>query len=97
MYRQYNPNPYGSRVGDCVVRAVSKVVGKSWDETYMDLCITGLTAGNMPTSNAVWGKYLKGCGFEKKIIPNTCPMCTTIKQFLLNNKGTYFSRNSNSF
>jgi hypothetical protein len=29
MYVYYNPNPYGRFVGDCVVRAVSKVTGQS--------------------------------------------------------------------
>ena len=89
MYKIYNPNPYGSRVGDCVVRAVSKVTGQSWSDVYMDLCITGLTVGDMPTSNAVWGKYLREKGFEKHIIPDTCPMCTTVKEFLRDHKGTY--------
>lgn len=89
MYKIYNPNPYGSRVGDCTVRAVAKVTGKKWPEAYMDLCLTGLTVGDMPSSNAVWGKYLKANGFDKHIIPDTSPMCQTVKDFLLDHKGTY--------
>lgn len=89
MYKIFNPNPYGSRVGDCVVRAVSKVMNKNWPDAYMDLCLVGLTAGDMPSSNAVWGKYLRSKGFEKHIIPDSCPVCMTVKEFLADHKGTY--------
>lgn len=89
MHRQYNPNPYASRVGDCTVRAVAKVTGKSWEDAYLDLCLTGLISGDMPSSNAVWGRYLHDHGFERHIIPDTCPVCQTIKGFLADHKGTY--------
>lgn len=86
MYKIYNPNPYGSRVGDCVVRAVSKVTGKKWVDTYIDLCITGLTCGDMPTSNAVWGKYLRTKGFERHLPTEAYQ---TVKGFLSDHKGEY--------
>jgi len=30
-YVNYNPNPQGLSVGDCVIRAVSKATGLSWE------------------------------------------------------------------
>ena len=37
MFEFYNPNPHGRRVGDCVVRAVSKALDQDWQTTYLDL------------------------------------------------------------
>lgn len=37
MYRYYNANALGNDTADCVVRAISKSEGKSWDETYREL------------------------------------------------------------
>ena len=35
MYRYFNPNPLDSdRVGDCTVRALSKILKVSWDEAF---------------------------------------------------------------
>ncbi len=50
MYVYYNPNPYGRFVGDCVVRAVSKVTGQSWDETYIGAVVFGYEIKNMPSA-----------------------------------------------
>ena len=35
----------------------------------------------MPSSNAVWDAQLISEGFQRDIIPNTCPNCYTIKDF----------------
>lgn len=77
----YNPNPQGNRVGDCVVRAISKVLNQSWYETYIELCIQGLLMGDMPSSNAVWGAYLKNKGFKRDVVSNECPECYCLKDF----------------
>ena len=42
MWTPYNPNPHGKLVGDCTVRAISRLVNKSWHETYLDLCLFGM-------------------------------------------------------
>ena len=85
-----NPNPKGSYVGDCVVRALSIALNKKWRDVYMDLAIEGLTICDMPSSNQVWGEYLKSQGFQREYIPNTCPDCYTIRQFCNDNpKGLY--------
>jgi len=81
MFIQQNPNPNGSHVGDCVVRALSIALGQSWEKTYVELCVQGLLMSDMPSSNAVWGAYLKTKGYERSIIPNTCPDCYTVRDF----------------
>lgn len=81
MYVFYNPNPESKRTIDCTVRAITKATDKDWDEVYVQLCLHGLLQGNMPSANAVWGAYLRSQGFNRYIIPNTCPDCYTVKDF----------------
>ena len=60
MYSYFNPNPIkNKRVGDCVVRAISKALNQSWEETYIELCLLGYIMGDWGSSNAVWNAYLK--------------------------------------
>ena len=90
MWTPYNPNPHGKLVGDCTVRAISKLVDKSWHETYLDLCLLGMLMGDMPSSNAVTTAYLKSKGFKRHTIPDDCPYCYTISDFCKDHpKGTY--------
>ena len=45
---------------------------------------------DMPTSNPVWGAYLKSKGYLQVTIPNTCPDCYSIRDFCEDNpKGTF--------
>lgn len=86
----YNPNPMGAKVGDCVVRALSKALEQDWEQTYIDLCVEGCLHCDMPSANAVWGAYLRRKGFEREIIPNTCPECYTVENFCNDHpNGTY--------
>lgn len=90
MYVNYNPNPYVARVGDCVIRAISKVLGQEWEKTYLDVCIYGLLLGNMPSGNNVWSTYLYNKGFRRKLIPDTCSDCYTVRKFAEEHpKGSY--------
>lgn len=81
MYSYYNANPYKIRVGDCVIRAISKALNQSWEDTYIDLTIQGYLMGDLLSSNAVWGAYLKSKGFTRDIVSNDCPECYTIEDF----------------
>lgn len=90
MFREYNANPKARRGDDCTVRAISKVTGKPWEETYMDLCLEGLMSCDMPSSNHVWGEYLIKQGFRRHIIPNTCPRCYTVKDFARDHRSGKF-------
>lgn len=89
-YIFYNPNPLGLSVGDCTVRAISKVTGLSWQETYLYLLIQGYMMSDMPSANRVWGELLKSFSFKRQLLPDTCPDCYTIRDFCRDNPiGTY--------
>ena len=78
---QYNPNPKGNWVGDCVIRAISKLTNQDWDSVYTGVCLQGFIMKDMPSSNSVWGAYLLSNGFRRRVIPNTCPDCYTVRDF----------------
>lgn len=82
MYIYYNPNPAGNLVGDCVIRAICKSTGKSWDEVYDELHEVGRQLKDMPSSNYVWAAYLKRLGYKRRVIPDTCPDCYTVRNFI---------------
>lgn len=82
MYSYYNPNPIkNKRVGDCVIRAISKALNQSWEETYIELSLLGYIMGDWGSSNSVWNAYLKSKGFTREIVSNDCPECYTIEDF----------------
>ena len=83
-YIYYNPNPKGAMTGDCVIRAVSKVTGRSWDETYLILASYGFDQKKLSNTDSVWGSYLKDSGFTRETVPNTCPNCYTVRDFCRN-------------
>lgn len=86
----YNPNPTKKLVGDCVIRAISKVTGQKWEQVHFDLCVESFEMDDMPSSNAVWGAYLYKMGFRKYVIPDTCPDCYSVKRFCQDHpRGTY--------
>ena len=80
MWIEYNPNPLGLRVGDCVIRAISKALNQDWEKTYIDLCVQGFMMGDLASSNAVWSAYLKHRGFKRHTIDD-CPDCYTVDDF----------------
>lgn len=86
MYIKSNPNPDNLMTEDCTIRAISIATDKSWDETYIDVCIKGFVMKRMPSTNSVWAEYLKDQGFSRHIIPDTCPHCYTVRDFC----GEYF-------
>ena len=56
----------------------------------MQLCLQGLKMCDMPSSNPVWGSYLRQRGFLQVTIPNTCPDCYTVEDFCKEHpKGVY--------
>lgn len=81
MWKRYNPNPRASRVGDCTVRAISKLTNQTWNDTYLDLCAYGLILCDMPSSNAVWGAYLRDRGYRRNALDNSCPDCYCVADF----------------
>lgn len=71
MWREFNNNPKGHRVGDCAVRAVSVALGVDWDTAYAMLANEGFERKDMPSSDAVWGSLLLNNGFVRE----ACPDC----------------------
>ena len=59
MFIYYNPNPESRDVGDCVIRALSAVMSMTWDEAYDELSRLVHEMHDMPSSNSVWGEYLR--------------------------------------
>ena len=86
-YVYFNPNPrdHGQPKGDCVIRAISKVLNYSWDRVYAELTLEGYYLGDWGNSNAVWDSYLRDKGFKRNVIPNTCPSCYTVSDFCHDN------------
>ena len=81
MWKHYNPNPVGRQVGDCVVRAIAKALDTDWETAYVMVAVNGLSMGDMPSSDSVWGALLRQHGFYRRTIPNKCPDCYTMKDF----------------
>lgn len=82
MSFQYkNTNPDRNLVGDCVIRAISVLMDRDWESTYVDITLQGFMMHDMPSSNNVWGTYLHENGYSRYVIPNTCPDCYTVKDF----------------
>ena len=73
-YTYYNPNPTGRSVGDCAVRALSKALDQTWEETYAGLALEGFIRGDLPNADSVWGPYLRNRGFSRYLLPDDC--CT---------------------
>lgn len=90
MWKEYNPNPLGKRVGDCVIRAISAAENLSWFDAYDVLTHYGRLLGNLPNANDVWGAFLRDNGYTRHIIPDTCPDCYTFAAFCRDHpKGIY--------
>ena len=77
----FNPNPAGKRVGDCVIRALCKLLGQEWDKVYAGVATEGFRQKDMPSSDNVWIAYLKRQGYRMRPLPDTCPDCYTVKDF----------------
>jgi hypothetical protein len=53
----------------------------SWEDVFLALCLLGYVMGDLPSSNQVWGRFLRENGFTREVIPNDCPDCYTIEDF----------------
>lgn len=90
MWIKCNPNPARKEVPDCVIRAIAIALRIRWVEVYDDLCKLGRIEFNMPSADAVWGKYLYQKGFQPFRLPESCPRCVTVNQFSkIFDRGTY--------
>ena len=81
MWIRCNPNPLGKTTGDCVVRAIAIATDQSWRKTYRQLCDLGEIHADMPSSNYIWGTYLRQRGARQFLLPESCPECLTVRAF----------------
>lgn len=89
-YEYFNPNPENRAVGDCVIRAICKAFDYDWERAYCEVCLQGFILHDIPSSDSVWGTYLKRNGFKKFMLPDICPDCYTVSDFSENCPvGTY--------
>lgn len=89
-YTYYQPNPAGKSVGDCTVRALSKALGKTWEQTYVGLALEGFQRGDLPNADTVWSKYLFDHGFRRHFIPDEGIGTYTVSEFADENpEGTF--------
>ena len=90
MYKDYNPNPAGRKVGDCAVRAIAKALDTDWETAYIMLVSNGFAMGDMPSSDSVWGATLRQHGFYRESLSNDCPDCYNTIEFIKDHpEGTY--------
>lgn len=90
MFIEYNPNPKLNHVGDCVIRALTRVRESTWDNTYLELMQVGFELKDLPSANNVWGTYLLRNGFRRFNLPDNCPECYTVKDFCKDNRKGVF-------
>ena len=64
-YEYFNPNPENRSVGDCVIRAICKAFEFDWYRAYCEICLQGFMMCDIPSSDNVWGAYLKKNGFKR--------------------------------
>lgn len=89
-FRPYNPNPKDRYTIDCVIRAITVLMGFTWDEVYTDLSNKGFIEKDMMSSDELWRAYLKDLGYERFYLPDACPYCYTVTDFCYDNPyGSY--------
>jgi len=89
VYVAYNPNPNFLDTGDCVIRAISKLMGYDWDRAFIELSIQAYLLKRPLEDNVTWGEYLRNNGYKKEILPD-CPGCFSVRDFCAQyNVGSY--------
>ena len=72
MYKYYNANPYGNNIDDCVVRSLSVLTDKSWEQVYDELSDlsgdVGLLFSNVAfVEDYLDDRYPRECHYAKTI------------------------------
>ena len=62
-FKYYNANPKDKKTGDCVIRALSLAMNKSWDEVLTDLYGYAMKYKQMLNDDTLYKKYLKDNGW----------------------------------
>ena len=84
MYRYYNANPYNRHIDDCVVRSISLLTGRSWDEVYDE--ITDIASDNRLMFDSV--EFVEQ--YLDNRYPRECHYSKTLEEFIAEHpKGKY--------
>lgn len=93
-YKYYQPNKKDlkDRYGDCVVRALTKVMNKTWLEIFDELIPYAIEIQCMPNNKTCYERYLKDNSFEYHGISNKKgSKRPTVESFTKEHKtGTFF-------
>lgn len=65
----YNANPKNKRTCDCVIRAISTITEKSWEETLLNITQFAIKYCQMVNDPKLYEKYLQSLGFVKHSQP----------------------------
>ena len=68
-FRYYNNNPNKYKTGDCVVRAISAALDKSWEDVFRDLSEYTLKYKYFLSCQELYGIYLKDNKWRKHKAP----------------------------
>jgi hypothetical protein len=62
-FEKVNVNPKERKCGDCVIRALAKASGKSWEQVYDELCEIGRKKCRMPNDDCCVDKWTSDNNF----------------------------------
>lgn len=65
----YNNNPKNKRTDDCVIRAISLALNKTWADTFRSLAEFSIRQGLMINDTRNYKKYLNYLGLEAEKMP----------------------------
>lgn len=98
-YKYYQPNKKDLKdnYGDCVVRALTKLLNMEWLEVFNELIPIAADLQCMPNAKPCYERYLKSKGFEYHGISNKKgTKRPTVDRFAKDHKeGAYFVRVAN--
>lgn len=96
-YYQPNKKDLKDNYGDCVIRALTKVLNKEWLDVFEELLPYARSLQCMPNGKPCYEKYLTDNGFEYTGISNKKgTKRPTVQSFSKDHKeGTYFLRVAN--
>jgi len=69
VFEKYNANPFGKKTGDCVVRAICKASGKSWEDVYKGMFDVAMKTGYAISCKDNYKYYLKQLGYDMQKMP----------------------------
>lgn len=66
MFEYYNPNPDGSDNNNCVIRTLTKILNKSWEDVYWELAYKDVLRSKQGYTGGGGGGYFNSRSKTKK-------------------------------